>query len=68
MNICPECGKRVELKNGRYGLFYGCSGFPKCKFTADFEVSSGDDFDLNDYEDYEFQRELDGYLNEIING
>ena len=48
MNICPECGKRVELKNGRYGLFYGCSGFPKCKFTADFEVSSGDDFDLND--------------------
>ena len=68
MNICPNCGKRVELKEGKYGLFYGCTGFPKCRFTADYEVMDGDEFDTNKYEEYEWQRDLDGYLNEIING
>lgn len=27
---CPECGKDVVIKLGRYGKFYACSGFPKC--------------------------------------
>ena len=53
MNICPNCGKRVELKEGKYGLFYGCTGFPKCRFTADYEVMDGDEFDTNKYEEYE---------------
>jgi len=35
--ICPWCGRELVLrtaKNGRYagGQFYGCSGFPKCKY------------------------------------
>jgi ssDNA-binding Zn-finger/Zn-ribbon topoisomerase 1 len=43
---CPDCSKplipqcpthRVGmiLKNGRYGPFYGCPTFPKCKETRD---------------------------------
>lgn len=31
-NICPNCGGKIVLKNGKYGEFYGCSNFPKCKF------------------------------------
>jgi hypothetical protein len=31
-NICPRCGKPLVLRNGKYGQFYGCSGYPKCKF------------------------------------
>lgn len=31
--ICPLCGGRLVLRNGRYGSFYGCSNYPKCKFT-----------------------------------
>lgn len=31
--ICPLCGGRLVLHNGRYGCFYGCSNYPKCKFT-----------------------------------
>lgn len=27
---CIECGRRMILKTGRYGLFYGCIGFPEC--------------------------------------
>ena len=28
---CPECGSPMVLRHGRYGDFYGCSRFPKCK-------------------------------------
>ena len=31
-NICPRCGKKLVLRNGKYGDFYGCSGYPSCKF------------------------------------
>ena len=28
--VCPECGRDLILRKGRYGVFYGCSGFPNC--------------------------------------
>ena len=33
---CPEEGCTGELveRKGRYGIFYGCSNYPKCKHTA----------------------------------
>ena len=30
---CPVCGGTLKLRNGRNGEFYGCSNYPKCKFT-----------------------------------
>lgn len=35
--ICPQCGSPLALRNGRYGQFYGCKGYPKCKFTQNKE-------------------------------
>jgi len=32
--LCPECGSRMELKRGRFGPFFSCTGFPKCRFVA----------------------------------
>ncbi len=32
-NICPRCKKKLVLRKGNYGDFYGCSGYPDCKFT-----------------------------------
>ncbi len=32
-NICPRCGGKLVLRNGNSGSFYGCSNYPKCKFT-----------------------------------
>lgn len=29
--VCPECGKQMVLRKGKFGIFYGCSGFPSCK-------------------------------------
>ena len=31
--ICPQCGGTLVRRNGKYGKFYGCSNYPKCKFT-----------------------------------
>jgi len=31
--ICPKCGGTLVLRNGKYGSFYGCSNYPKCKYT-----------------------------------
>lgn len=30
---CPNCGGTLVYRNGRYGSFYGCSNYPKCRFT-----------------------------------
>lgn len=32
-NICPRCGSELVLRHGTNGDFYGCSNYPKCKFT-----------------------------------
>lgn len=29
---CPECGNPLIKRNGRYGEFVACSGYPKCKY------------------------------------
>ncbi|MCK4368574.1 MAG: type I DNA topoisomerase [Dehalococcoidales bacterium] len=39
--ICPECGKPLVIKTGRYGKFLACSGYPKCKYTKSFQVKVG---------------------------
>jgi DNA topoisomerase-1 len=28
---CELCGKEMALKKGRFGSFYGCTGYPDCK-------------------------------------
>ena len=30
---CPECGCVLIKRNGRFGMFWGCSGFPACRYT-----------------------------------
>ncbi len=30
---CPQCGKDLVLRHGRFGKFISCSGFPECRYT-----------------------------------
>lgn len=30
---CPKCGSSLQLKHGKYGSFFGCTNYPKCRFT-----------------------------------
>ena len=32
--ICPQCGGTLVLRHGKYGNFYGCSNYPRCRFTT----------------------------------
>lgn len=34
---CPLCSAKLLIKLGRYGKFYACSQFPKCKHTESLE-------------------------------
>lgn len=33
---CPLCDKKMKLRSGKRGQFYGCVGFPNCRGTRDF--------------------------------
>jgi DNA topoisomerase-1 len=44
--LCEKCGKPMLIKQGRYGAFLACSGYPDCKNTRSVnsdssEVSTG---------------------------
>lgn len=30
---CPRCGGKLVLRSGQFGSFYGCSNYPKCRYT-----------------------------------
>lgn len=30
---CPKCDKSLRIMKGQYGVFLGCSNYPKCKYT-----------------------------------
>lgn len=31
--LCPMCGELLVRRTGRYGAFWGCSSYPRCKYT-----------------------------------
>lgn len=39
--ICPNCGKNLVIKNGRFGKFLACPGYPDCKFTKAIVYDTG---------------------------
>jgi len=38
---CPNCGRPMVIKVGRFGKFLACSGYPECKTTMPFLVKAG---------------------------
>ncbi len=39
--ICPNCGRLMVVKVGRFGKFLACSGYPECKTAMPFVVKTG---------------------------
>ena len=31
--VCPNCNKKLAIYIGKNGAFFGCNGYPKCKFS-----------------------------------
>ena len=38
---CELCGAEMALKRGRFGAFYGCTGYPDCKNIRKIDKKSG---------------------------
>ncbi len=37
---CPKCGSPLLIRLGKYGKFYACSKFPKCRYTESLEKNT----------------------------
>jgi len=33
VKICSVCGSPMQVRAGKFGDFYGCTSYPKCKHT-----------------------------------
>lgn len=33
MKKCPKCGELMTKRKGRFGMFWGCGGYPDCRYT-----------------------------------
>jgi len=40
--ICPDCGKPLVVKLGKYGKFYACSGYPECRHIRAMDKEKGE--------------------------
>jgi len=38
---CEKCKSKMVVKKGRFGIFLGCSGFPKCKNMVSINQTTG---------------------------
>jgi DNA topoisomerase-1 len=38
---CPQCGRPLLIRNGRFGRFISCSGYPECDFKKPFMIKTG---------------------------
>jgi len=38
---CPNCGRPLAIKTGRFGKFLACTGYPDCKYTRSFQKKTG---------------------------
>jgi DNA topoisomerase-1 len=38
---CPQCGRPLVQRTGKFGPFVGCSGFPECRYVQRGQSKSG---------------------------
>ncbi len=40
--LCPQCSSPIVIRQSRFGKFYACSNFPKCRFTENIKDPKND--------------------------
>lgn len=58
---CPLCQTPMVEREGRFGLFWGCSRWPDCKFTYSAKEAAqiiDPDFDFEYIYDDQFREDL----------
>ena len=48
---CESCGCVMKLRDGKFGKFYGCTGYPVCRNTKNLRDAALEDDppDMSDY-------------------
>ncbi|MCL2370847.1 MAG: type I DNA topoisomerase [Firmicutes bacterium] len=41
-HVCEECSSPMVIREGRYGKFLSCTGFPKCRNLLNFDPETGE--------------------------
>ncbi|GCE28011.1 DNA topoisomerase 1 [Dictyobacter alpinus] len=39
--LCPDCGRHLVIRTGRFGRFISCSGFPECRYRRSVVNKTG---------------------------
>jgi DNA topoisomerase-1 len=39
--LCPDCGRHLIIRTGRFGRFISCSGFPECSYRRSIVNKTG---------------------------
>ncbi len=66
---CEKCGARMILRHGKYGDFYGCSAFPKCRNTKPYNGKpqvQAKKFDPSSYQSAVFEFIKSGEGNGVV--
>lgn len=50
---CPKCSSPLVMRFGRYGSFYGCTGYPECDYTKNVEEEGQEEGAEGEAEDQE---------------
>ena len=50
---CPDCDGPMVSRSSKFGVFWGCQAYPKCKGTRDNEGRSKEDRAKERGEEYE---------------
>ena len=37
--LCPECGHKLVLRKGKFGMFLGCSNYPNCRHIENIRTN-----------------------------
>ena len=39
--LCPDCGRNLVIRTGRFGRFISCAGFPDCRYSRSVVTKTG---------------------------
>ena len=53
---CPVCGKEMVKRKGKFGEFYGCSGYPECAHTMPLTSSRNANSEMQKRASVEFNK------------
>lgn len=50
---CTFCGCLMKQRKGKYGEFFGCTGYPKCMKTRSLREVEKEQMDPRDYANFD---------------